>query len=492
MRLRSTLFAAVAAALASSGASAQTTVTTPVVANKAAYRLLAAPVAGQTVANIASQNLVQGITGQYPQAPGPNIFTFYDNAAGGGGTAAAIFRAPASTASSLRQGAGFFWYFYDRDIPANAGGPFGGGTSSSRELTGFTLSATGTAATANVLTQFTPNPDGAYMMGNPFAQPFTLSGISASSGTLGTVFQVFDPTVGSAGSYVPLNSTASVAPWQGFFGTVTGATAGQVLGVTYAFASVSPSATPPFYGKQAAEQEIKFRLDGMMAAGTTGDVAAQVRFVEGASVGQDLHDSPKLLPPGGPFALIASVGERDSAPARLAVNSFPTSLTDVTVPLAFAATDAGTFTLTWENTLAPGHTAMLRDLARNATVSLNTATEYTFASDATDWTTRFELVIARSAVAGEAGPAAVRVGAFAPNPAAGTSRLAFTADAAQTVRATVVDALGREVLVLFDGAVTAGAETPLVVEAGRLAPGTYAVRIAGETFAQTRRLTVVR
>ncbi len=85
------------------------------------------------------------------------------------------------------------------------------------------------------------------------------------------------------------------------------------------------------------------------------------------------------------------------------------------------------------------------------------------------------------------------MGTFAPNPTAGgLARLALRVDAAQTVRAVVLDALGRQVAVVFDAPVGAGAEVDLAVNTSRLAPGTYVVRIVGDTFAESRRLTVAR
>ncbi len=53
-----------------------------------------------------------------------------------------------------------------------------------------------------------------------------------------------------------------------------------------------------------------------------------------------------------------------------------------------------------------------------------------------------------------------------------------------------MDALGREVLVVLDG--EASGAVRLDVDTSRLAPGVYVVRVAGATFAETRRLTVVR
>ena len=95
--------------------------------------------------------------------------------------------------------------------------------------------------------------------------------------------------------------------------------------------------------------------------------------------------------------------------------------------------------------------------------------------------------------AGEAAPdeAAFGLSAPAPNPTAGTSTLRVRLGAAQTVRVSVLDALGREVAVLHDGAMPAG-ETPLSVTTRGLAPGVYVVRMAGAGSVATQRLVVAR
>ncbi len=79
----------------------------------------------------------------------------------------------------------------------------------------------------------------------------------------------------------------------------------------------------------------------------------------------------------------------------------------------------------------------------------------------------------------------------APNPTAGTSTLRVRLGAPQTVRVSVVDALGREVAVLHDGALPAG-ETLVSVATSGLAPGVYVVRMAGAGSVASQRLVVAR
>ena len=97
-------------------------------------------------------------------------------------------------------------------------------------------------------------------------------------------------------------------------------------------------------------------------------------------------------------------------------------------------------------------------------------------------------------VAGEtAAPDAARsltLSAPAPNPARDAARLSFTTDAPQHVRAVLVDALGREVAVLFDG--TADGTTALDVRRDGRPAGTYVVRVTGERSSATQRVVFTR
>lgn len=83
---------------------------------------------------------------------------------------------------------------------------------------------------------------------------------------------------------------------------------------------------------------------------------------------------------------------------------------------------------------------------------------------------------------GETGPS--------PNPTSGRASVALTLSQPQTVRATLVDALGQTVIVLHDGE-AAGVLT-LSIDASGLAPGVYVVRVVGSEAVLSRRITVTR
>lgn len=79
----------------------------------------------------------------------------------------------------------------------------------------------------------------------------------------------------------------------------------------------------------------------------------------------------------------------------------------------------------------------------------------------------------------------------APNPSAGSTTLVYELAEEAAVRLAVYDVLGREVALLVDGARGAGAHEA-VLDASRLTPGLYVVRLHAGPLVQTRRLTVAR
>ena len=91
----------------------------------------------------------------------------------------------------------------------------------------------------------------------------------------------------------------------------------------------------------------------------------------------------------------------------------------------------------------------------------------------------------------DAAPSRTALDAPAPNPSAGAVRVRATVAAAGPVRLTVLDALGRQVAVLEDGARPAG---PLDLEwnAAAAAAGVYVVRLEADGRTLTRTVSIVR
>jgi hypothetical protein len=106
----------------------------------------------------------------------------------------------------------------------------------------------------------------------------------------------------------------------------------------------------------------------------------------------------------------------------------------------------------------------------------------------------------RWAVDGWNGPVAARAvapEAFAlappvPNPFSSRTAVRFTLGAAAEVRVAVYDGLGREVAVLADGPMEAGAHEA-VLDASSLGAGVYLVSLtAGDGLTQTQRVVLLR
>lgn len=97
---------------------------------------------------------------------------------------------------------------------------------------------------------------------------------------------------------------------------------------------------------------------------------------------------------------------------------------------------------------------------------------------------------ANTVVATEGAPSdrALNVRAF-PNPFAGVTQLELTLAQAEHVRVEVYNALGQRVALVADGPLSAGRQL-LTLEAAGLAPGAYLVRVTGETFLESLRVTL--
>ena len=87
---------------------------------------------------------------------------------------------------------------------------------------------------------------------------------------------------------------------------------------------------------------------------------------------------------------------------------------------------------------------------------------------------------------------AFRLSGAAPNPVRQTATLDLAVKKAQAVRVDLYNLLGQRVETLFDGTARPGAPTTLTVDGDRLSSGVYFVRVEGEQFQATRKVTVVR
>lgn len=471
------------------------------VSDMAGWRLLSAPGAGLTVDDLAGLNLVQGIAAGTPATTfpaqyagaSPNLYTGYR------GSGATDYVAPSGTDDVLEPGRGFFWYFFDQSF-----GPLAGGTSASVDLAGFVLDRNATATPGTRRVPFSDNNDGLaddnfHMLGNPFDAPFSVDGISVRGGTLqGGVVSAYDPVNGYQVLFAenPSNNNQPdvAGVWQGFFGEITPSIPGNTSSVTYDIAAVDANGSPPFVGRRASRPYLRVRLSGTASGNVPlADGAAYIRFIPEAETGWDALDASKLTPPGGPYALVAPVIERDGALYRLSLDSRPLAET-TSVPLAFTSTDAASVSLEWDgaDTLPDGWVATLTDRATGTIVDLRTEAAYTFVTEAAGWSERFLLTFA-SATSADGGAEAGGPWLSAPHPNPTSTRTALTLHTTGgRAEAHLYDALGRRVATLLDRDAAPGSVVPLTVETAGLAPGVYVVRATSGAAVLSRPLTVVR
>jgi hypothetical protein len=78
-----------------------------------------------------------------------------------------------------------------------------------------------------------------------------------------------------------------------------------------------------------------------------------------------------------------------------------------------------------------------------------------------------------------------------PNPSGARSTLTLTVPEPVEVAAEVIDLHGRRVALLYEGPAAPSAPVTLTVDGADLRAGLYLVRVVGEGFTATRRLSIV-
>ena len=465
-------------------------------ADGAGWRMLAPPVSGLTVGDLAAQNLVQGSADQYPQGQ-PNLFVGYD------GTA---FAPAGADADALRPGYGVAWYLFDNDRTPPPGA-FGGGTSASVALPA-TLAAPGTEPSTDVAVALHDAGDRWNLLGNPFALALDVSGVAGWAGTgalesaVGHVWRCEPDASAPArcvGSYTLTTDPDlgdAVPPWHAVFVQAAAGGAGSLE---------IPVSARGASGRRAARSLIAFEVAA--ADGSARDRSAIVVFDEAASAGWDRLDAEKLASLAWPSVAVAFGAERDGEPALKAQESRPVGAAEV--PLHVASRGAGgALVLRWPHLTVPAEWSVtLRDLDTGAEVDLRTAESYAFrvaesgarrsgplalgqTAPADGGPARFALSVRLAATAGEtAAEGETWLGAPTPNPSSGGARVAYRLAEAGHARVSVVDLLGREVAVLADGPHGSG-ESRVALPA--LPPGVYVVRLVTASGAWTQRAAVVR
>ncbi|HLA62820.1 MAG TPA: T9SS type A sorting domain-containing protein [Rhodothermales bacterium] len=365
--------------------------------------------------------------------------------------------------------------------------------------------------------------DGWNLVGNPYRQ--SIDWDLAVREDVASSAYVYDPALpgyrvwnGAAGNL----ADGVVAPLQGFWVKAMD---------TDTNGGVTPSASVPataqvsggtFYGRGGEGTAAPvLALSLTREAGGYGRTAqAFVSFEAGAAAGLDAADAYLLDPVAQDYTALYT---RSADGTALAIQALPEA-GQYALPLEVAALEGetpagGAFTLSWDAPALPaGATARLLDAVTGASVDLTTSGTYTFtlpgapagrseapanpaelappaprvlgATGEGLTAGRFTVVVNGATTGTEMGAAALAL-SIMPNPVAGSGLVRYVLPTAGVVRVALYDVLGREVALLADGEQGAG-RYDVALDAGRLAPGAYLVRLTAGGATLVRRVTVAR
>ena len=293
---------------------------TATIAGNSGWRMLAPPVQSLTVANLADQNMVQGVS-DLPLGGDDNLYTWQST----GWTPAA------SGSEALPEGKGFIWYMWETSAPVSAYSPFP-----------FVLDAEGLAPDTDVSVNV--NDGGTFegtefhLLGNPYPYTFDLAVLNLADQNFSTTVQVWDPSAnGGTGSYTPRTQGTPgrdrVAPWQGFF---VERVSGSASTLTFSADGRRIEPQQPLAQPPSMQARITLAIDGRDAEGRlqTSDEALEVVLHPNATTGYDVHSAQKLTPMTGTYVTLAAQGTRNGQPTRQARYSLPNDIVDpVSIPL---------------------------------------------------------------------------------------------------------------------------------------------------------------
>ena len=446
------------------------------------WRMLAAPAIDESLSAFLSPIWTQGFPGADFAGGTPSVL-FYDESATG---PANDGYTPPEADARLGAGRGVFTFVYADDDLDGSPDPF----PKTLRLTGAepTLPFTFDALSFTPSVPAELDDDGWNLLGNPVRVPLLWRFVWRAQQTSNV-----SPTV-----YVYDAATNAYQTYHGAFnfGDLPNGEIPAGSGMWVKATGPNPALTAPEWAVNRGEPEeatphLALRLDAQSDAGEALGSAAFVAFHADAEWGRDALDAPSLASPDAAQVRLVAVDQDGQSLAIAALPSLDGRADSFEVDLrTHAAGAAAQARLSWTNAFPDGWTATLLDRQTGEETALESASDVQI--ELGDGTSdRFALRFARlGAVSGEEAAAETSVSAVWPNPAAQSAQIRLTLAAPETVRATVIDALGREVAVAYDG--LASGTLALRLGADRLAPGAYAVRIEGASFAETRTFVVVR
>ena len=487
-----------------------------IVDGNAGWRMMSAPVAGATVADIAGQNQVQGFAGLVDfydgqissaiETASPNLFLGYD---GAGWT-------PANALTNeLESGRGFIWYMYNNDLGVSVPLP-------------FTLTLEGSGPDVDVTVPLHSDGNGFNLLGNPFSSGLDLSELEEWDGSDGLdnfVFQVWqNDEPGEGGGHQ--GSWQLFGPGQGEGRTILASWQGFMVENDDATELVIPEEARNPGGtflKETAPvvKHLALTLDGKNdEAGIRTRDRANLVFSDQADDGWDMLDASQLTPLSTSFATLSFVGERNGETILKSQESRPADFEGtLELPASLGTRNmSGDMTITWEGLadLPTEWQFTLVDNETGASVDMRSAASYEFRiegaiekrqleADVTipeiapmtagdELQPRFTVIISSEPVSTETPsdlPDQLELAQNYPNPFNPTTLISYALPEQTHVRLTVYDMLGRTVSVLVDD-VQAPGSYRVNWDATGVTSGVYIYRLTAEGQTLTRSMTLVK
>ncbi|MCH8494202.1 MAG: T9SS type A sorting domain-containing protein [Balneolales bacterium] len=469
------------------------------VTGDAGWRMFSLPIQDATVADLASQNLIQGISGanafytDYPSIEfesnvGSNLFFYSNNT---------DWVAPTNMNSQIQSGNGFIWAFYNNEV-----GP-------SSELP-FTLSLTGTEPSADVVIDV---HEGFNLIGNPFSREIDINAIADNEEILHDNILIWNSSeAGNSGGNhffesMSLESASKIGAWQGFL--VEASTAGQIL-----IPVTAKNDTPGTLLKNLAmlRTDISLELLSFSESGniTSIDRSSKLVFHENATMDWDKYDGSLFSPLDSKSSFLSFEGNRYGSTVYQSSKSVPFDLTDeVEIPLhLFGQNENVKHVLQWGNmeNLPDNLSMFLIDNLSGTITDMQEVQDVEILGDIMVSKTvvdldnprvsdrneaRFVILVSPNvtSIPHETTPNSFTLSQNYPNPFNPTTTITFSLDREAYVNLSVFDVTGRLITTLVNETRSAGAHN-INLDATGLSSGIYFYRIESNGVILTKKMTL--
>ncbi len=466
----------------------------PTLTGTQGWRLLSTSIADSSYASFFSGLWTQGFTGASVEHGAPNVYTWPINGANRDSTQ---WSALTDASTVFSQGTAVLAYIFSDDNGPGNDNNAGFPKTFLRE--GFTWNSD-----SDLSAKLNPNVGGWSLIGNPYItnvawDEFSKNGLSNSV-------------------YVWDNNASSWKTWNGTTGGLSNGHIGPFNGFFVETFDASPTLTIPtsarvdgnsvFLGKEESNPIATIELTIQNKGGLTN--SSWIQFTANGLDGKDRMDAIKLVPLSPDYVQVASFSSEYGK--LLDINHLPLDFDVMEIPVDVISTFAEEHQLMFNTDLLPmGWKATLRDNETGKTYASGDVVAFTLEhrakkaapgadsspvieAQSTDGH-RFTLIVEYGETADLDPQTPVEFGLSQnyPNPFNPSTVIAFqvgTQDLA-SLRLTVYDLLGREVSVLIDGPMPAGAHR-ITFDASNLSSGVYIYRLQTAQGVLTRKMVLLK